>query len=54
VFSSCRCHSHSLDGATGRVLWKYEKPGVQGAAVIVSDGALYGLDTKGFLYKFVR
>jgi hypothetical protein len=43
---------YALDGATGRVLWRYEKPGVYGASVIVADGALYGLDALGNLYKF--
>jgi outer membrane protein assembly factor BamB len=45
---------YALDGVSGRVLWKYEKPGVSGTEVIVREGALYGLDAKGFLYKFVR
>jgi outer membrane protein assembly factor BamB len=44
---------YALEGATGRVLWAYERPGVFGAAAIISDGALYGLDAQGFLYKFI-
>ncbi len=37
---------------TGKLRWKYERPDLQGVAVIVSERRIYGLGSDGFLYCF--
>jgi outer membrane protein assembly factor BamB len=44
---------YCLNADDGKLLWKFELPRVKGVAVIISGGAVYGLDSKGVLYKFV-
>lgn len=45
---------YCFEAATGRFLWKYDKPGLEGFAVIVSVGRVYGLGSDGYLYAFGR
>lgn len=45
---------YGFDATTGKLRWKYERPYLKGASVIVSEGCLFALDTNGYLYKFVR
>jgi hypothetical protein len=42
----------AIDSRNGQVVWSYTKKELVGRAVIVNDGAVYGLDDAGFLYKF--
>lgn len=46
---------YCLDADTGAVRWKYERTGQKswGSMMIVGDGAAYGLDFQGYLYKFI-
>ncbi len=41
-----------IDARTGKLVWKYERPGLSGLRVIVADGAVYAVDGTS-LYKFV-
>jgi outer membrane protein assembly factor BamB len=43
---------YALDGATGRVRWSYERRSPRGAAVIVANGGVFGLDQEGVLTRF--
>lgn len=43
---------YCLDAATGKLKWKYEKPGIYGKSIIVSEGRVYALDNEGTLYCF--
>ncbi|HLV80270.1 MAG TPA: PQQ-binding-like beta-propeller repeat protein [Chthonomonadaceae bacterium] len=43
---------YCFDGATGKVIWSYERPDILGQCMIVSEGCVYGLADHS-IYKFV-
>ncbi len=43
---------YAFDAKTGRQAWSSERPKMKGLAVIISDGAVYGFGSDGYLYKF--
>ena len=45
---------YCLDSTTGKLVWKYQHPHLKGSSVIVSENALYALDSDGYLYKFLH
>lgn len=42
----------ALDSTTGKVRWKYERPGLDGVSIIVSNGAIYACGSDGCVYRF--
>jgi outer membrane protein assembly factor BamB len=42
----------AVDSATGKLRWKYERNGMSGVSIIVSEGCVYGTGSDGCLYKF--
>jgi outer membrane protein assembly factor BamB len=44
---------YCFDAHNGKLVWKYEKQNLMGGQIIIGDNTLYGLDSDGYLYKFV-
>jgi outer membrane protein assembly factor BamB len=44
---------YCLNSTTGRLTWRYERPGLRGKELVISDGAVYAAGWDGCLYKFV-
>ena len=43
---------YAFDCDNGKLVWKFERPEVAGAAVVISKNHVYGLDSMGRLYRF--
>jgi hypothetical protein len=43
---------YAVDGGSGVIRWKYERPSLTGTAVVAGDGSLFGWDEAGYLYRF--
>jgi hypothetical protein len=43
---------YAFEAATGRLRWRYERTGLAGTQIIVSDGRVIGAGSDGFLYSF--